>query len=331
MPVITADPAAAARSMIRRPGPGGLVSSAVFVLLAAMACTSPGQTSREFDGTAAVRYLEHQVAFGYRIPGTPAHEAAAGWIDSMARARADTVVVQSWTHLTSRGDSLPLRNILARFRPEAAERILFLAHWDTRPVSDNPTWSGPRTPVPGANDGASGVAVLLGLADALHARPPGIGVDLLFVDGEDYGDFQHAPDDVLIGSRYYAKHLPPGQRPMYAVLFDMVGDSALRILPEGQSLLGAPEVVELVWRVADDLGHGAVFVNSPGLGPTLTDDHVELQKVGIRAIDVVDFDYGPQNAWWHSPQDSLDKVSARSLQVVGDVGMALIRRNPASR
>ena len=315
---------------LRWRAPGRVGGSLGSILLLAVACASPGQTTREFDGATAFGYLEQQVAFGYRIPGTPAHTAAGSWIDSLARQRADTVLVQSWTHVTSDGDSLAMRNILARFRPESPERILFLAHWDTRPVSDNPGWTGKRTPVPGANDGASGVAVLLGMADALRARPPELGVDLLFVDGEDYGDFQHHPDDVLIGSRYFASHLPPGPHPLYAVLFDLVADSGLRLLPEGQSLLGAPEVVDLVWRVAEDIGHGKIWVNAPGAGPTLTDDHVELQKVGIRAIDVVDFDYGPRNAWWHTPEDTLGKVSAASLQVVGDVGMALVRRQAAS-
>ena len=331
MPVITANPSSPSVGPLRWRAPGWIGGSIGSILLLVVACASPGQTTREFDGVAAFLYLERQVAFGYRIPGTPAHIATGDWIDSLVRQRADTVLVQSWTHVTSNGDSLAMRNILARFRPESPERILFLAHWDTRPVSDNPGWTGTRTPVPGANDGASGVAVLLGMADALRARPPELGVDLLFVDGEDYGDFQHHPDDVLIGSRYFASHLPPGPHPLYAVLFDLVGDSGLRLLPEGQSLLGAPEVVDLVWRVAEETGHGDIWVNAPGAGPTLTDDHVELQKVGIRAIDVVDFDYGPRNAWWHTPEDTLGKVSAASLQVVGDVGMALVRRHPASR
>lgn len=331
MSATTADRLGSGPRPPRRPAPAAVGWGVALVLPLAVACTGMGQTTREFDGATAFGYLERQVAFGYRIPGSPAHAATAAWIDSLVRQRADTVIVQAWTHVTGTGDSLPLQNILARFRPEATERILFLAHWDTRPVSDNPSWTGAPTPVPGANDGASGVAVLLGMADALRLRPPGVGVDLLFVDGEDYGDFQRAPRDVLIGSRYFATHLPPGPRPLYAVLFDLVGDSGLRLLPEGQSVLGAPEVVELVWRVAEEIGHGGVWVNAPGSGPTLIDDHVELQKVGIRAIDVVDFDYGPRNAWWHTPQDTLDKVSAASLQVVGDVGMALVRRHSASR
>lgn len=299
---------------------------AAALLLAACSGSPP---PREFDGATAFNYLERQVGFGYRVPGTAGHDATAAWLDSLLRQRADTLVVQSWTHVTARGDSLPLRNFIARFNLKATERVLFMAHWDTRPVSDNTAYTGPRTPVPGANDGASGVAVLLGIADALKKVPSRVGVDLLFEDGEDYGIFEKEKDDVLIGARYYARNQLPGPKPLYAVLFDMVGDKDLHLYPEGQSLLAAPEVVQLVWTVAKELGHGDVFVDAPTSGPFLIDDHVELQKVGIRAIDVVDFNYpqGPKNLYWHTPADTLDKVSARSLQVVGDVGMGLIRRH----
>jgi glutaminyl-peptide cyclotransferase len=303
--------------------------AAVLLALLPAACGRSTPPPREFDGASAFHYLEQQVAFGYRIPGSKGHAAEAAWLDSLLRERADTLVVQRWTHVTQKGDSLPLSNFIARFQPAAAERVLFLAHWDTRPISDNPRYNGPRTPVPGANDGASGTALLLGIADVLKRSPARIGVDLLFADGEDYGNFELEKNDVLIGSRYYAQHQVPGPRPLYAVLFDMIADKDLTVLPENQSLLGAPEVVELVWRVAKEAGHAAVFIDSPGAGPTLIDDHVELQKVGIRAIDVVDFRYpdGIQNLYWHTPADTLDKVSAHSLQVVGDVAMALLRRH----
>jgi Peptidase family M28 len=294
----------------------------LFATLLTAACDS-APPPREFDGQAALQYLEQQVAFGYRIPGTEPHARMAVWLDSMARARADTVIVQAWKHVTAKGDTLPLVNVIARFNLRASERILFLAHWDTRPVSDNPAYKGDRArPVPGANDGASGVAVLLGVADVLKRKPPGVGVDLLFVDGEDYGDFSATPPaDVLVGSRYYAQHRLPGPVPLYAVLFDMVGDKDQQIYEEGNSLLGAPEVVQLVWTVAREAGHAGTFLATPK--HTLTDDHVELQKVGIRAIDVVDFDY----PYWHTPDDTIDKVSAQSLQTVGDVALALVRRH----
>lgn len=298
--------------------------SLLLVLTLTAACRDSAPPPREFDGATAFHYLAEQVGFGYRIPGTPGHARMAVWLDSLLRTRADTVIAQAWNHVTVRGDTLPLRNFLARFNPGARERILFLAHWDTRPRSDNPTYRGDQArPVPGANDGASGVAVLLGMADALKGKPATVGVDLLFVDGEDYGQFDTEKEDVLIGSRYYARNQPPGPKPLYAVLFDLVADKDLLLKQEGNSLLGAPDVVELVWRTAREVGHGAVFVEKPGA--TLIDDHVELQKIGIKAIDIVDFDYGPGNAWWHTPEDTIGRVSAQSLQVVGDVGMALIR------
>ena len=228
-----------------------------------------------------------------------------------------------WVHRSAAGDSLSLVNFVARFNPAATTRLLFLAHWDTRPRADGPMSRDSALPVPGANDGGSGVAVLLGMADALKQSAPEIGVDLLFVDGEDYGDFD-SDRDVLLGSRYYAAHQAPGPAPRFAILFDMVGDKELQIPQEGYSATGAPDVVELVWSIAARAGHGEVFVREQGI--TLTDDHIPLQQAGIRAIDVIDFSFGgPDNKWHHTPDDTLDKVSAASLQIVGDVGMAVVR------
>ncbi len=293
-------------------------------LLPLFACRDDAPRVREFDGQSAFQYIETQVAFGPRVPGTEAHRLMAEWLDSLLRQRADTVIVQRWAHVTVKGDTLPMVNYLARYNPGAEKRILLLAHWDSRPTADGPTSRDSTVPVPGANDGGSGVALLLGVADVLDRAPPAIGVDLLFVDGEDYGDFTATPQDVLIGSRYYAAHQPPGPAPMYAVLFDLVADRELQIYQEGNSLIGAPEVVNLVWDAAKDLGYGGIFISSPR--HTLIDDHLELQKAGIRAIDVVDFDYPA----WHTAEDTIDKVSAESLQVVGDVALALIRREGAT-
>jgi glutaminyl-peptide cyclotransferase len=292
----------------------------LLAMLLLPACRDTTPRAREFNGSSAFHYIESQVAFGPRIPGTEAHRRAAAWLDSLLRQRADTVITQHWTHVTAAGDSFPLTNLIARFNPGAAKRILFLAHWDSRPTADSPTSTDSTKPVPGANDGGSGVATLLGVADALKKAPPSIGVDLLFVDGEDYGDFTKTPKDVLIGSRYYASHQVPGPQPLYAVLFDLVADKDLQIFEEGNSLVGAPEVVELVWNTAKDLGYAGTFVATPK--HTLIDDHLELQKAGIRAIDVVDFDYPS----WHTKYDTIDKVSPSSLQIVGDVAVALVRR-----
>ncbi len=292
-------------------------SRTVYLGLALLAACEAAGPARPFDGAAAYRAVETQVGFGPRIPGTAGHAAEAAWLDSLLRPLADTLVVQRWTHVTGAGDSLPLVNFVAKFNPMAGERLLFLAHWDTRPISDGPASRDSAAPVPGANDGASGVAVLLGVAAALRAVPTSFGVDLLFVDGEDYGVFADE-NDVLIGSKYYAAHLPVGALPLYAVLFDMVGDRDLQIYQEGNSLTGAPEVVDLVWSVAKKAGHGNLFIPVPR--HTITDDHISLQAIGIRAIDVVDFDY----LYWHTPDDTPDKVSAQSLQAVGEVALALV-------
>lgn len=291
---------------------------AALVVLACQAKAGGG--AQEFSGQTAFGYVERQMAFGHRIPGTPAHRATGDWILAQLRTTADTVIVQEIRHVTQSGQTLPLRNFFARFQPGATDRVLFLAHWDTRPHADQSQNLGlQRMPVPGANDGASGVAVLLGVADVLKRRAPTLGVDLLFVDGEDYGTFADSVD-VLIGSRWFAAHQPPGYQPLFAVLFDMVGDKDLQIYQEGNSLAGAPEVVQRVWRKAADLRYERIFV--PTVRHTLTDDHVALQRVGIHAIDVVDFDY----PFWHTTEDTIDKVSAASLQIVGNVAVALIRQ-----
>lgn len=302
--------------------------SSLALLLAASACTGEGGKGEPplaagpFDGERALGYVREQLAFGPRVPGTEGHRAAGDWIERLARERADTVIVQQWTHTTADGAALPMRNIFARFRPAAAERVLYVAHWDTRPRSERASDSTRRAlPVPGANDGGSGVAVLLELAALLKKTPPAVGVDLLFVDGEDYGTFGPPDVDVLIGAKYFAEHLPdPDYRPLFGVLWDMVGDRDLRFEQEANSVQQAPEVVSRVWEVARQLGHGATFTNVPGLA--ITDDHLPLLQVGLRVIDVIDLDY----PWHHTPDDTIDKVSAASLKIVGDVAWALVPR-----
>jgi glutaminyl-peptide cyclotransferase len=279
-----------------------------------------GSGVREFKGTTAFSYVEKQMSFGPRIPNTPGHDKMGDWLLAELRARADTVTVQDFPWTTKKGAKLRLRNFFARFRPQATDRILFLAHWDTRPFADKSQNLGQqRMPVPGANDGASGVAVLLGVADALKAKPATVGVDLLFVDGEDYGSFEDSTE-TLIGARYFAKHQPPGYTTLYAVLLDMVGDKDLQFYQEGYSMASAPEVVQRVWQTAERLGYSKVFI--PRAGQTLIDDHVPLQQAGIRAIDVIDFDF----PYHHTTDDTIDKVSAESLQIVGDVAVALVRQ-----
>jgi hypothetical protein len=293
----------------------------------------PGRSKTAFVADSALSYARQQVAFGPRVPGTPQAQRAGDWIVAMMRARADTVVEQRWTHRTADGKDLPLRNILARFRPAAPQRILYVTHWDTRPTADaDPVLGNRHTPIPGANDGAAGVGLFIALGDALKQAPPDLGVDLLFVDGEDYGkSFDPPYTDVLLGSQYFADHLPsPDYRPIFGVLWDMIGDKDLNILQEGNSLAQAPEVVSRVWQKAADLGYGKWFIAREGY--EVTDDHVPLLQKGLRVIDVIDLDYGPLGPdgqanpnYHHTLQDTIDKISARSLQIVGDVAVALVR------
>jgi Zn-dependent M28 family amino/carboxypeptidase len=277
----------------------------------------------EFDGAKAKATVERFHEFGPRVPGTPAHVAAGDWLLAEARRLADTVMVQAWVHTTQDGLKLPMRNIIARFNPTAPRRVLYLAHWDSRPRSDSDAVEANRSkPVPGANDGGSGVSILLGVAEALKANPLATGVDLLFVDGEDWGDFG-SRTDVLIGSTFFATNLPDsGYAPLFGVLFDMVGDSDPRFEQETHSIQAAPEVVRRVWTTAQRLGHGAAFRNVE-YGP-ITDDHLPLIEQGLRVIDVIDL-YFPHH---HTTQDTPDKVSQSTLQMVGDVAMAVLRELP---
>jgi len=293
-----------------------------------------------FSGDSALAYARAQVSFGPRVPGTAGHRRAADWIIAQMRARADSVEVQAWTHVTKRGDTLPMRNILARFRPAMPERVLYVTHWDTRPTADNDRNLGARQrPISGANDGASGVGLFVALADALKKTPPNVGVDLLFVDGEDYGAFEEWSDttknkDVLIGSQYFASRMPPTYKPIFGVVWDMIGDKSLQLYPEGYSISAAPEVVSRVWGTARELGYSKYFIAEPK--GNITDDHLPFIRKGLRMIDVIDIDYcvdggtdcapDASRNLHHTQQDTIDQISAKTLQIVGDVALALLTK-----
>jgi Zn-dependent M28 family amino/carboxypeptidase len=310
------------------------VRTLLFLLVALSGCDRFSGPKTDFDANVAMNYTKEQLAFGPRVPGTPAARKAGDWITSMMRQRADTVIEQRWTHRTVDGKELPLRNILARFNPSAQNRILYVTHWDTRPTADEDPVLGNRdTPIPGANDGAAGVGLFVALADALKKTPPNVGVDLLFVDGEDYGKSFDPPfADVLIGSQYFADHLPtPDYRPIFGVLWDMIADKDLNILQEVNSVQKAPEVVSRVWETARELGYEKYFI--PQVGQAITDDHIPLLEKGLHVIDVIDIDYGPLNSfgtpspsYHHTLQDTIDKISVKSLQIVGDVALKVIRQ-----
>jgi glutaminyl-peptide cyclotransferase len=294
------------------------------VVLLLAGCAEP-LPPREVAGDKLLGYVDAQLAFGPRPPGSEAHRRMAQWLDSMARARADEVRVDDWTHVTGAGDTLHLRNVLVRFNPAADYRILYLAHWDTRPRADAKGSTDTLAPVLGANDGASGVALLLGVADALKAKPPAIGVDLLFADGEDYGSF-HDTTETLLGSRRYARAARGAEAPRFAVVWDIVADRDQRFVHEWYSATGAPEVVATVWQLAGRLGYADHFVNEAGT--PVIDDHVPLQEAGIPAIDVIEVEYGPSNSFHHTTQDTRDKIDGESLARATHVATAVIRAAP---
>jgi Zn-dependent M28 family amino/carboxypeptidase len=275
-----------------------------------------------FDGEEAYALIAEQVAFGPRVPGSAGHARQLEWMEEYLRERADTLIVQSFTHQTTTGETLHLTNLFARFRPEAPDRVLYLAHWDTRPTADeDPDPALRDQPILGANDGGSGTAVLLQLADVLSRHSPPIGVDILLVDGEDYGP---TTADMYMGSIHFAANLPPGYRPLYGVLVDMVGDRDPVFPVEAFSQQYAPEVVERVWRLAAELGYGRIFRRTPGLA--IEDDHIPLNRAGIRTIDIIDFDYGPGNSYWHTHQDVLEHTGPVGLEAVGRVLTTLVFR-----
>jgi Zn-dependent M28 family amino/carboxypeptidase len=271
-----------------------------------------------FDTDSAFALLKKQVAFGPRVPGTPGHEAQLAWMLEYLRARADSVTTQTITK-NNAGKPVPqMTNVFARFNPAAQQRVLLLAHWDTRPKAIMDRVAANRSkPIPGANDGASGVAVLLVLADMFKNHPPPIGVDLLFTDGEDWEE-----GDMYIGATYFAANLPSGYAPLYGVLIDMIADQNPVFPIEQYSQDDAPEVVDRVWRAAADLGLSDIFPRT--LGPAVGDDHGPLNAAGIHTIDIIDGEFGAPvsgtfGEYWHTMQDDVSHTSPKGLDAVGRV------------
>jgi Zn-dependent M28 family amino/carboxypeptidase len=236
---------------------------------------------------------------------------------STLRGLADEVRTQEFTHTGYGGEQLRLTNIIASFRPKDPARILLCAHWDTRPRAEqDETRSRRNDPIPGANDGASGVAVLMEVAGLLKNIPPSIGVDIVLFDGEDYGkEGDHA--SYLLGSRYFAEHKGGDYIPRFGILLDMVGDKFLELPRERYSLRYAPDVVAMVWKTAASLG---VQQFHDETGEEIMDDHLPLNEAGIQTIDIIDFNYpDPTNRYWHTHQDTPEHCSAESLEAVGVV------------
>jgi hypothetical protein len=295
----------------------------LILLATPLACSS----RFDVDGNRAYARVVKQVEMGPRVPGMPGHEATLAWIERELSRLGARVERQSF-HDISTGRPLDLVNLIAHYGPAASgRRIAICAHWDTRPWSDQDPDSTHRAdPVPGANDGASGVAVLLELAELMSRQSPPVAVDLVFFDGEDQGTAD-SPANYCIGSRFYAARVTAAGsaiRPDAAFLFDMVGDRDLGIHPEIQSEQRAANIVAIVNEAARAT---AALHFHPIAEYTLTDDHVSLLDLGIPAVDVVDFDYPA----WHTHRDLPDQVSPQSLAEVAQVAAWIVYRGPLTR
>ena len=289
-------------------------------------------TPAPFDADSAYAYVAHQVSFGPRVPGTAAHTACADWIASQLRRHgADTVIIQQATVTRHDGKKLPIRNIMGQFNPSSPTRVLLAAHWDTRPwadADDNPSMH--NTPIPGANDGGSGVGVLLEIARQLGLKRPDIGVDLLMVDAEDSGISGEEPDGSsswCLGTQHWVENHPytAGNMPRYAIVLDMVGGTDARFHRELVSQQAAPAIVDKVWALASAIGHGDTFVNEPG-APVL-DDHVFINGAGIPAIDIIENRNPATGSFtpvWHTMADDMSSIDRRSLRAAGETTLTLI-------
>jgi len=276
----------------------------------------------EFNATRSFDYLLKQTSFGPRNPGSRGHAECRRYLMGELGRLANRVRVQDFTHHGYDGERLSLTNIIGVFNPSATQRILLCAHWDTRPRAehdeDPARWN---EPIIGANDGASGVAVLLEIANHLKTSPPAIGVDIVFFDGEDYGK-EGDTQNYLLGSRYFAKNREQDYVPRFGILLDMVGDKYLEIPKEESSTKFAPDIVDLVWKKAKELGM-TQFIDA--VGEAVIDDHLPLNEAGIKTIDIIDFNYpDPTHRFWHTHNDVPENCSSESLAAVGTVVMHVV-------
>lgn len=280
----------------------------------------------EFDPQRAFAHLEAQVAFGPRNPGSEGHAACLTYLRNELEAVTDSLELQPFTHKSSAmfpGKSFSMTNVIGIIEAasgSAARQVVLLAHWDTRPVADrDPNPANRRKPIPGANDGASGVAVLLELARVLKASRPATTVIILFVDGEDFGS-EGDLSEWFLGSKYFSRHMG-AHRPGRGILLDMIGDRNLVVEADSFSIRADAALMEQLWSIAGALGYRSHFPETPWPSASVYDDHLPLIEAGVPTVDLIDFDYPA----WHTMADTVDQCSANSLKVVGDTVLQAIR------
>lgn len=289
-------------------------------------------TPPAFAVDSAVAFVKKQVAFGPRVPGTKPHQLCGDWLVAEMQKYGANVIEQKEQAMLYDGTPQKIRNIIAQFHPENPKRILLAAHWDTRPFADkdkNP--SNEKKPIDGANDGGSGVAVLLEIARIIQLQKPDVGIDIAFWDLEDWGkpEFvkEENPEDYLswcLGSQSWLK--TPHKQPynaMFGILLDMVGAPGATFNKEGISMLQAPDVINKVWKTAAKLGYGNYFTeNETG---EIIDDHLFMNRAGIRSIDIVDMRQKPDGGFngygfgdfHHTLNDNIEAIDPKTLEAVG--------------
>ncbi|MFC4665803.1 M28 family peptidase [Falsiporphyromonas endometrii] len=280
-----------------------------------------------FNADSAYHYIDKQVSFGPRVPGSEGWEKCGRWLYDKLSGFADHIILQESTQKTFDGKEIPCKNIIASINPDATNRVMVAAHWDTRPFSDqDPNQANHNRPILGADDGASGVGVILELARQWHIQKPNIGVDLILFDAEDYGD-TNSEDSWCLGSTYWSNnpHVED-YSPQYGILLDMVGSKDATFYWERFSKDNAPMIVSNIWEKAAQLGFGKYFVQANG--GYLTDDHIPIIKNRhIKMVDIVN--YNPNNQkgfgdYWHTQGDNMNVISKKTLNAVGKVVKAVI-------
>ena len=286
-----------------------------------------------FSADTAYMFCEQQCQFGPRTMNSTAHEQCRQWIVKTFQELGCEVVQQEAVLNGYDGTALKSTNIIARSLPALTDRILVCAHWDSRPWADNdPDEANWKTPVLAANDGASGVAVMLELARLLQQVPAGVGVDFVALDAEDWGvpqweNRQDGDDTWALGAQYFAEHVPEGMTPRYGVLLDMVGGQGAQFFVEYFSRQYAPDIVKKVWKASRRAGYGSFFPQKNG--GAITDDHIPLNRVaGIPTVDIIPYypdcqqsSFGPT---WHTVSDDMAHIDRATLKAVGQTMVQLI-------
>ena len=285
----------------------------------------------DFNADSSYAFVKTQVDFGPRIPGTKAHANCAAWMVEKLKTYIPDVIIQKGVATTFDQRKFELKNIIASYKPEISKRILLCAHWDTRPFADRDEGKNMNRQFDGANDGASGVGVLIEIARQLSIAQPNIGVDIILFDLEDYGEtenstFPEMKDSWCLGAQHWARNPhKPGYFAQYGILLDMVGAKDAVFPREGASMHYAAGVVDKVWKAAANLGYANYFINSTT--GAITDDHLYVNQIAnIPCINIVHYKTDERDFFEHHHRvtDNMDQIDVGTLKVVGQTVLKVV-------